>query len=71
MELGIKKKYCYLDAAISICDKSMLVELLGKEIVLFIFVVVANGVGCLIASTLQFKLLPVLLWSMAILVTNQ
>lgn len=67
----IRHKYSYLSAAISICDKSMLVELLGKEIVLFLVVVVVKGVGCLIATTLQFKLLAILLWAMAILVTNQ
>lgn len=62
----------YLSAAISICDKSMLVELLDKEIVLFLLlvVVVVNGGGCLMASTLQFKLLPILSWAIAILVTD-
>lgn len=48
-------------SAISIWEKSILVELSDKEMVL----VVVNVVGCLMATTLQFKLFSIFLWDNA------
>lgn len=59
------ESYCYLSALISICEKSMLVELSWKQMVLVLVPLVISGVGCLMATTLQFKLLPMWLWDMA------
>lgn len=66
----------YCNVAISIWEKSMLIEVsdVGVAELDWVWVLLSNDgecdpVGCLIASTLQFKLFSALLWAPANLYT--
>jgi len=54
----------YSNLAISICEKSKLVELSSAGTTL-VFFLNGNGYGCLMASTLQFKLFAISSWAIA------